>query len=87
MASTGPPPRVEEFLAGWCGAERSSLLLELVLPDVDYRRQLGLPCAAAGYTRCVPELSPTWVADAAAATSTPNLPSPRRTTRRLRKAR
>src|SRR5262249_9747460 len=65
----GPPPRVEDFLEGWSGAERAALLRELVLLGGGYRRQGGLPCCAEDYPRRFPELSPAWVADAVAAPS------------------
>jgi serine/threonine protein kinase len=66
----GPPPRIEDFLAGWSGPERSALLRELVLLDADYRRNRGLPCSAEGYRRDFPGLDPAGLADALAAAST-----------------
>jgi serine/threonine protein kinase len=67
---SGGPPRIEDFLAGWSGPDRSALLRELVLLDVDYRRQRRLSCATEDYGSRFPDLDPAWLADAVAAPST-----------------
>ncbi len=59
-----PPPRIEDFLGEASGEERLALLRELVLLDVDYRRQRGeMPCVD-DYVSRFPELTPDWLADA-----------------------
>jgi WD40 repeat protein len=58
----GPtPPRIEDFLDGWSGAERRALLGELVLLDIDYRSHRGLE--PEDYSARFPELDPAWLAD------------------------
>jgi tRNA A-37 threonylcarbamoyl transferase component Bud32 len=52
----GAPPRIEDFLAGWEGPERSALLRELVLLDLDYRRRRGEKCRAEDYRARFPTL-------------------------------
>ena len=57
-------PRIEDHLEGWEGAERSALLRELVLLDIDYRRRAGEACQAGDYLGRFPELASDWLADA-----------------------
>jgi WD40 repeat protein/tetratricopeptide (TPR) repeat protein len=54
----GPPPRVEDFLAGWGGDARAALLRELLLLDVDYRRRRGEQPAAGDYLARLPDDAP-----------------------------
>jgi serine/threonine-protein kinase len=55
-------PRIEEYLDGWQGPERSALLHELVVLDVHYRRGRGEECRAADYGSRFPELDAGWLA-------------------------
>jgi hypothetical protein len=64
---TGVPPRIEDFLAGWQGADRLALLRELVLLDLHFRRAAGEGCCPENYLSRFPELDPTWLAEALAA--------------------
>jgi WD40 repeat protein/tRNA A-37 threonylcarbamoyl transferase component Bud32 len=58
-----PPPRIEDFLGDASEEERLTLFRELVLLDVDYRRQRGeMPCVD-DYASRFPELAPDWLAD------------------------
>jgi WD40 repeat protein len=57
----GAPPRLEEFVAGWAGAERAALLRELVPLDADYRRARGEPVAPVDYRGRFPELGAGWL--------------------------
>jgi serine/threonine protein kinase/formylglycine-generating enzyme required for sulfatase activity len=59
-----PPPRVEDFVAGWQGDERQELLRELVPLDADYRRARGHDCSPQDYLARFPDLDPAWVAEA-----------------------
>jgi WD40 repeat protein/predicted Ser/Thr protein kinase len=54
----GETPRLEDFVAGWAGAERAALLRELVPLDADYRRLRGEPWGAADYLARFPDLDP-----------------------------
>jgi WD40 repeat protein/tRNA A-37 threonylcarbamoyl transferase component Bud32 len=60
----GPPPRLEDFVAGWEGAERAALLRELVPLDADYRRRRGEAVRPADYADRVPGLDPAWLTGA-----------------------
>jgi hypothetical protein len=60
----GSPPRLDDFLAGWHGAERAALLHELVPLDAEYRRSAGEPCTLADYMARFPDLGGTELADA-----------------------
>jgi eukaryotic-like serine/threonine-protein kinase len=62
-------PRIEVFLAGWQGTERSALLRELVLLDIDYRRRAGEACSAQDYLEFA-DLDAGWLADALNQTQT-----------------
>jgi WD40 repeat protein/tRNA A-37 threonylcarbamoyl transferase component Bud32 len=59
----GGTPRIEDFLAGVVEPERSALLRELVLLDIDYRRQREQTPRVEDYER-FPELAVTWLAAA-----------------------
>jgi len=50
----GAVPRLEDFVAGWEGAERTALLRELVPLDADYRRGRGENPGADYYAACCP---------------------------------
>jgi serine/threonine protein kinase/S1-C subfamily serine protease len=52
---SGSPPRLEDFVAGWEGAERAALLRELILLDADYRSARGEPVAPDDYCARFPE--------------------------------
>src|SRR5262249_37492899 len=41
---TGTPPRIEDFLGGWCAPDRLALLRELVPLEVYYRCRRGEDC-------------------------------------------
>jgi WD40 repeat protein/tRNA A-37 threonylcarbamoyl transferase component Bud32 len=60
----GPAPRLEDFVAGWEGAERAALLRELMPLDADYRRQRGEAVRPADYAGRFPGLDPAWLAGA-----------------------
>ena len=53
-------PRIEDFLEGVVEPERTSLLRELVLLDIDYRRQRDASLRLEDYAR-FPELDATWL--------------------------
>jgi hypothetical protein len=65
----GSGARIEDFLEGWSGEERLVLLRELVLLDVDYRRDRGECCAVEDYDKRFTELTPAWIAAALAGQS------------------
>ncbi|HKI38046.1 MAG TPA: hypothetical protein VKA46_39700 [Gemmataceae bacterium] len=54
-------PRLEDFLAGWEGAERTALLRELVPLDADYRRGRGEAATPDDYRARFPELGDDWL--------------------------
>ncbi len=56
-------PRLEEFLAGWEGAERTALLRELVPLDADYRRDRGKQPTPDDYRARFPDLDPSCLGD------------------------
>jgi WD40 repeat protein/tRNA A-37 threonylcarbamoyl transferase component Bud32 len=58
-----PSPRIEDFLGEASGQARLALLHELVLLDVDYRRQRGEKPCVGDYASRFPELAPDWLAD------------------------
>ena len=60
----GPPPRIEDFLSNDSEVERAALLRELILLDLDYRRQRDERTAAEDYP--FPEVDPAWLAVAVA---------------------
>jgi serine/threonine-protein kinase len=60
----GPAPRVEDFLDGWQGPERSALLCELVALDVYHRRRRGEECRMEDYRARFPALDPSGLAKA-----------------------
>jgi WD40 repeat protein/tRNA A-37 threonylcarbamoyl transferase component Bud32 len=60
---SSPPPRIEDFLSDATEPERSALLRELILLDVDYRRRRGEVPRTEDYAR-FPELDATWLAEA-----------------------
>jgi WD40 repeat protein/tRNA A-37 threonylcarbamoyl transferase component Bud32 len=53
------PPRIEDFLDGWSGPDRRTLLRELVLLDVDYRSPRGM--GGEDYAARFPEFDPAWL--------------------------
>jgi serine/threonine protein kinase len=55
--------RLEDYLEGWQGRERTALLRELVPLDVDYRRARALPYQLHEYLERFPELDTTWLAN------------------------
>jgi len=55
QAGTGP--RIEDYLAGWTGEERSALLRELIPLDLEYRRKAGEEATLADYSRHFPGLN------------------------------
>jgi serine/threonine protein kinase len=61
---SGMGPLLEDFLAGWEGAERAALLRELVPLDAEYRRGAGEPCAPADYLARFPDVDATALAEA-----------------------
>jgi serine/threonine-protein kinase len=69
---TGSPPRIEDFLEGWQGADRLALLRELVLLDLHFRRAAGEGCRTDDYLPRFPDLDPAWLAEALAAPSAVN---------------
>ena len=54
-------PRIEDFLDISADVERSALLAELILLDLDYRRALGEDCEAGDYSERFPGLDPAWL--------------------------
>jgi hypothetical protein len=60
----GEVPPLEDFVAGWEGAELVALLRELVPLDADYRRSAGEPCAPLDYLSRFPDLDAAELADA-----------------------
>ncbi|HKI35891.1 MAG TPA: hypothetical protein VKA46_28810 [Gemmataceae bacterium] len=68
-------PRLEDFVAGWEGAERPALLRELVPLDADYRRQRSEPCRPADYLARFPDLDPSCLGDSLAAGPGPSTPT------------
>jgi len=68
-------PRLEHFVAGWEGAERTALLRELVPLDADYRRGRGEPCRPADYLARFPDLDPSCLGDSLAAGPRPGTPT------------
>ncbi|HKI37121.1 MAG TPA: serine/threonine-protein kinase, partial [Gemmataceae bacterium] len=66
----GVAPRLEDFVAGWEGAERAALLRELVPLDADYRRGRGQAVTPDDYRARFPELGDDWLEENA------GLPSP-----------
>jgi serine/threonine-protein kinase len=65
----GPRPCIEDFLVGVQAPERSSLLRELVLLDVHYRRQNGEMPRLADYSQRFPDLEAAWRSAGVAAPS------------------
>jgi WD40 repeat protein len=59
-------PRIEDFLEGVEEPERSVLLRELVLLDIDYRRLRGQTPQAGDYSPRFPDLDSAWLAAALA---------------------
>ena len=57
----GERPRIEDYLDGAADAERSELLAELILLELDYRRALGEDCDAREYRDRFPVLEPAWL--------------------------
>jgi serine/threonine-protein kinase len=55
-------PCIEEFLTGWQEPGRTALLRELILLDVDRRREKGEAPQAEDYLTRFPELDPAWLA-------------------------
>ncbi len=66
----GAPPCLEDFLDAWMEPERSVLLRELVLIDVDYRRQRG-ETSDEPY-RGLAGFDPRWLQDPPAVTTSPH---------------
>src|SRR5438093_12822537 len=62
--SGGPPPRIEEFLADTREPERSLLLQQLLLLEIDYRRLRGEGPAAEEYGSRFPGLSSQFLVEA-----------------------
>jgi WD40 repeat protein len=60
---SGMGPLLEEFVAGWEGAERAALLRELVPLDADYRRGRGEPVSPDDYRGRFPELGDGWLVE------------------------
>jgi eukaryotic-like serine/threonine-protein kinase len=54
-------PRLEDFLAGWEGSERATLLREMLPLDADYRRGRGEPVTPDDYRGRFPELGAGWL--------------------------
>src|SRR5262245_39062893 len=65
----GPPPRIEDALAGWAEPDRSALLRELVHLDVYHRRARGEGCRPEDYLARFPTLDAGWLAAAVASES------------------
>ncbi len=61
---TSSPPRIEDFLDAASEAERSTVLRELILLDIDYRRQRSETPRTIDYHPRFPELDAIWLADA-----------------------
>jgi serine/threonine protein kinase len=59
---SGSPPRIEDFLSGWQGAERAALVRELFHLEVYYRRGRGEDCRPEEYQARFPDLDPDWLA-------------------------
>jgi serine/threonine-protein kinase len=62
---TGTPPRIEDFLGQAADPERTALLRELILQDIDCRCQRGDSPRPENYARFA-ELDAAWLADAIA---------------------
>jgi hypothetical protein len=60
----GPRPRVEDYVEASAGSESETLLRELVLLDIHYRRRAGECPTADDYGARFPELEPTWLVHA-----------------------
>jgi WD40 repeat protein/tRNA A-37 threonylcarbamoyl transferase component Bud32 len=60
----GPPPRIEDFLGDAAEPERSALLRELILLDMDYRRRRGETPRTEDYGSRFPELGAIWLVEA-----------------------
>jgi WD40 repeat protein/tetratricopeptide (TPR) repeat protein/tRNA A-37 threonylcarbamoyl transferase component Bud32 len=69
--SAGPGPRIEEYLSGCPEEVRSTLLRELVLLEVYYRRQRGEACTPREYLVRFPELDSQWADETLAQAGTP----------------
>src|SRR5262249_41665227 len=70
----GARPLIEEYLADIPGPQRLTLLRELILLEVDYRRRAdGRPCLE-DYLARFPELDAAWLGEALALPATPVRP-------------
>ena len=76
----GAKPRIDEFLGDSVEPERTALLTELILLDLDIRRARGESCEADWYLSRFPDLDQAWLAEAVTARSTEcaGLPADRR---------
>jgi WD40 repeat protein/tRNA A-37 threonylcarbamoyl transferase component Bud32 len=55
-------PRIDDFLLGWEEPERSALLCELILLELDYRCRRGEVCRLEEYRNRFPAVDPAWLA-------------------------
>src|SRR5262249_36623867 len=62
--TSGQPPRVEDYVRSFPEHERSTLLHELILLEIDYRRLAGENPQAEEYFRRFPALDAAWLAEA-----------------------
>jgi WD40 repeat protein/tRNA A-37 threonylcarbamoyl transferase component Bud32 len=77
---SGARPRIADHLSGWEGPPRATLLRELVLLDLDYRRGLGEAPAPDDYAKRFPELDAAWLAKAFTPPTTTGFTPPAETT-------
>jgi serine/threonine-protein kinase len=61
---SGAPPQIEDFLSASSDAEHTALLHELILLDIDYRRQHGQEPQPHDYASRFPHLPPDWLEQA-----------------------
>jgi serine/threonine protein kinase len=73
----GRRPRLEDYLAGVPEPERSAVLRELILLEIDYRRLAGEQPSPDEFLARFPNLDHTWVAGVLAETAPPGTRSPR----------
>ena len=62
--SSGPLPRIEEYVAGVAGPERGRCVQELIPLDMHYRRQRGETPQPEEYRSRFPDLDPQWLTGA-----------------------
>jgi hypothetical protein len=63
-------PRIEDFVSAAAESDRSVVLRELILLDVEYRSARGQDCRAEDYQDRFPLVDPAWLASAMAKRTT-----------------